>query len=252
MTVNPEESAPPPRRGPKIGRIVLGVVILVVLLAALGFGAAALFRSLAASSDAGSNDPPNSQTPTAPNDDDDEDGSDEEPTGPTQPPQPTPIVLPNCNALNPGAQAATQQLLDVGAELEPRPGEVGIAEFNELFGPATRDAMAQAGQMRGCYYVLSMHDALHQFAAEISADASAPLLAALRAEPLFTEGTIGSAVTFTSTHTEETVVGVFTESAAHAFLGDAWVSLYGAGDPAAALTAGLDAMIAANPALAEG
>lgn len=243
-----QPALPPPPRKPKVGLIVLLVVILVLVLAGAVTGTVLLVNALMgeaqSASEQGTSEPPSQQpSPSASPEDD------ETPAENTTPPAPAPIVLPDCATLNPPAQQATQHLLDLGAELIPPPGEAGVAEFNSVFGPVARETMTRATQMQGCYYVLSMHDAMHQFVAEITPEASAPLLGALRAEPLFTEGMIGEATTFISTYTEETSIGTMTETVAHAFLGDVWVSLYGTGDGVTALTPALDAVIATNPGL---
>ena len=249
----PAMPPPPPStpRKPKVGLIVLLVAILVLVLAGAVTGTVLLVNTLMGEAQSTNEQSTNEAPSRQPSPSSSAEG-DEAPAESTTPPAPAAIVLPDCATLNPPAQQATQNLLDLGAELIPPPGEAGVAEFDSIFGPVARETMTKTSQMRGCYYVLSMHDAMHQFVAEIDPEASAPLLGALRAEPLFTEGTIGEATTFISSYTEETSIGTMTETVAHAFLGDVWVSLYGTGDGVTALTPALDAVIAANPGLGSG
>lgn len=167
---------------------------------------------------------------------------------PAPTPAEAPILIGDCAALNPPAQAANDAFVmnnDVSEH-----GEIGRAEFDRYFGPAAQSTIALASQSQGCLYIYDFHAGLVQFVSQVDVADQSPLHDALAADSDF----IASEIAGFSVHTWAADIDsgpiAGTEYTVHAFLGEVWVATQGYEDPAAMLPPLLDSILAANPSLA--
>lgn len=169
----------------------------------------------------------------------------------TTEPAPAPIALPECEAMNATIQGESDAFyaLQGDAGVTAHRGEVDLTIFDETVGPAAREAMAQATQVRGCTWPVHYHNVVTQYTAQIPEAARDALIAALR-ESVYVESTEGPAIRFDHTEPGEPspVVTIDTDIA-YLFVGDAWIAIMGNGEldygPGA-----LDGLFAVNPGLA--
>lgn len=238
-------SAPPPEQAGRAPRwlwpLVTVIAILVVALAVVAillFGGAN--RSAEPDSEPGSSQTPPPSTPPAT----------EQPS--PEPSEPAPaVVIPDCATLNPPAQAFNDEFVG-GVDSEIEHGEIGLDRFGDVFGPAAQAAMDRAENARGCLYVFSFHDGLRQYVGELDEAGRAPLIAALEADADFAESSYRGARVFTwerPTPADAPMRG--TDYTVHIFIGDVWMSTYSMMPPEEYGYPSIDAILDANPWLAE-
>lgn len=168
---------------------------------------------------------------------------------PTPTPTPEPLVFPECTALNAVAEQEQAEFFATGlAELvKDRPRETDRAAFTEFTGPSAQLAANAAVQHRACLWVLYITAGITEYAAELPAAPRDAFIAALR-DSDYVESTNGPATVFTHRVFKPGAERPFTVS--HIFMGEVWLTLIGDG----ALQyeqASIDAMLAANPGLAD-
>ncbi len=175
------------------------------------------------------------------------------PTNPPLPepsPAPAPITLPECDRVNPAAEAEQRAFLEAyGAENITAPyGETDRAMFEEFAGPAAEAAAAAALQERNCNWVIYLDTVyLYQFTAELPDAAMSSLVEDLRASD-FTESTRGPATVFAYAYATGDMRG--TVGVTHLFIGEVWIVLI----ENSALNyeeSAVEAILAANPGIAE-
>ena len=186
-------------------------------------------------------DPPKPTTTTKPT---------TEPT--TEPEKPAaPIVLPDCEALNPEGYAAGLEVAKRYAEqgmTGVTAGEGDYEKFPLLFGPAAQTAIEHATQSRACLYPFNSESFLMSSVAELPKDARDALEQSLKADSDFVRSEVNGAAVFTWHNTEFS--GYRLQSyTVHAFLGDIWFASSGEDDSAPTTEAAIAAIRAANPTL---
>ena len=162
-------------------------------------------------------------------------------------PAPTANVLafPGCGVMNPVAKAESDTNT-AGIALEPPQGPANTTRFLELAGPAAIEAISDATRVEGCYYPVSMHNAVFQWVIDIPKEKYQSLVETLRSDSFYTSSTVSGITVFSYTITEETMLGTMKTHYAYGFIGDVWIAIIhnAAGDYTAS---GVDSVLAANP-----
>ena len=171
------------------------------------------------------------------------------PPVPERAPDPVPITLPECDRINPAAEAEQRAFLETyGAEnITARYGETDRAMFAEFAGPNAEAAAEAAVQERNCNWVIYLDTVyLYQFTAELPSTEMMPLIEGLRASD-YTESTRGPATVFAYAYATGDMRG--TVGVTHLFIGEVWIVLI----ENSALNyeeSAVDAILAANPGIA--
>ncbi|SJN08499.1 hypothetical protein FM113_02955 [Leucobacter sp. 7(1)] len=168
-------------------------------------------------------------------------------------PEPEPIVLPDCEEANATAEGeqATFFASGLASSLQPWNYETEVLSFAQYTGPSAQDAAAQASQRRVCSWALYTVNAMTQTTAELPPETRDSFLAALR-DSDYIESARGAATVFTHVVDRvSTSIAQITTTATHIFLGDVWITIIDTGAENYEQAA-IDAVLAANPALADG
>lgn len=172
------------------------------------------------------------------------------PLDPAPDPAPVPITIPACDAINTAAEAEQTAFLEAfGADtITADYGETDRTVFTEFASESALAAAEAVTQERSCNWVVFLDSVyLFQFTAELQESARDPFIADLRASDFF-ESTRGPATVFSSAFVTGDMRG--TVGITHMFIGDIWIALI----ENASLNyeqGAIDAILAANPALAE-
>lgn len=233
MTQQPtQDSATPPAPAKRSTALIWVIVVGVVILVAAAAIAAVMLLN--------PEPPPTEELAATP-----------EPTVTTQAEtiEPAAIVISNCAALNPIAQAENDTFIE-GTDIE-NSEEIGRDVFDMVFGPVAQTTMDEAQQTQGCQYIFSYHDGLNQFTSEVPEAGQAALIQAVEADADFIESEYRGAKIFS--WGEEITDGPVSGSSytVHSFIDDVWIAQNSFDGSGTLMSAAIDAMIEANPQLAD-
>lgn len=209
---------------------------------AIALGCALTLSACDAKQDAGDGSAQNggSQNDSSQNDKNGDGGSNA-----PKPETPKIIAFPGCSAMNTVAKAESDANTG-GLTLTPPQGSIGVDRFNDVAGPAALATMAKAKQVGGCYYPVSMHNAVSQWVAEVPKADYQALVEVMRADSFYSQSTVSGVTVFSYTITEDTMIGQMTTHYAYGFIGDVWIAIIhnASGDYT---QSGVDSVLAANP-----
>lgn len=170
----------------------------------------------------------------------------------TEPEKPAaPIVLPDCEALNPEAYAAGLEVTARYAEqgmTDVTTGETDFSKFTLRFGPAAQAALDEAIQSQACIYPIHSEAFSLNYTSELPSDAQGTLKEALKADVDFVESTVNGATVYTwhDPVPDGAYMSTFT---VHVFIGDVWFASSGPAVEDLTTAPALSAIRAANPTL---
>lgn len=155
------------------------------------------------------------------------------------------LTMPGCDVMNKVAKAESDANT-AGLTLTPPQGPIGLSPFSEVAGPAARAAMAEATEVVGCYYPVSMHNAVFQWVVEIPKAKYQALVETMRTDSFYSETTVGGITVFSYTVSEETMIGTMRTNYAYGFIGDVWIAIID--NASGSYTAsGVDGVLSLNP-----